>query len=81
MTAARCKSCGAGIFWCKTENEGRNIPVDAQQAFGGNINILPGGVARVGNTGSGIFVSHFATCPNARAHRRKRSSSHEERQP
>lgn len=77
MTNVKCKSCGALMFWARTEKDDKNIPVDAQQSLTGNITLLPGGIARVGKPGSGPFTSHFATCPNAGAHRKPKAPTHE----
>lgn len=72
-----CKSCGAEIIWAKTSVEDRNIPIDAQQVMGGNISLdVTGTIATVGANGSGSYQSHFASCPNAKSHRRKRGGAH-----
>ncbi len=53
----RCKSCGAEIVYLTT-NKGNMIPVDAASV----------------EQADEVFeytkhISHFATCPNAKAHR------------
>lgn len=58
--ANTCRSCGAEIVWLKTA-AGKNMPVDAETF----------------ETGDELFdikrhTSHFATCPNAAAHRSQR---------
>jgi hypothetical protein len=71
---AHCSSCGARITWATTEN-GKKIPIDAQKDLTGNIQLeLRDGVltAIVGKNGTGHYVSHFATCPNAKSHRKPR---------
>lgn len=56
---ARCRSCEAVIFWKKTKN-GKPIPCDP----------APDGTEPVGDVfNSTHMTSHFATCPNAGAHR------------
>ena len=74
-----CRSCGAPIKWARTP-KGRRIPLDPDPVPDGNI-VLRGGVAHVDGPAAGGFfddgageryVSHFATCPNARSHRRPR---------
>ena len=55
---SQCRSCGAEIFWLKTVN-GKNMPVNP-------LEVLPD---------DSLFdhkrhISHFATCPSAKAHRR-----------
>lgn len=75
---SRCKSCGAPIYWVKTE-AGKNMPVDAKPVADGNI-IFVGQVAFVIKQGHGPvvdqprYVSHFVTCKNAATHRRKKKA-------
>lgn len=64
----KCKSCGANIFWAKTE-KGKNMPIDAQKSLCGNIQIGEDGVAVV--TGAGPYTSHFQTCPQKKQWRKK----------
>ena len=56
----RCRSCNARIIWLKTE-AGANMPVDADTVERDQETFDPK-----------EHVSHFATCPNANAHRRPR---------
>jgi hypothetical protein len=56
----RCRSCNAKIIWFKTES-GKNMPVDADTVEAAD-DVLD--LKR--------HKSHFATCPNANAHRRQR---------
>ena len=70
--SAKCSSCGAAIVWAKT-TKGKRMPVDAEPAAGGNINLDGFGVARYVPAGKGHYKSHFATCPNSAAHRKGRS--------
>jgi hypothetical protein len=70
-----CRTCGAPIIWAVTQN-GRRMPLDADPVAS------PRGWFTIeGATASGddlavavpsrpIFVSHFATCPQAAEHRR-----------
>lgn len=70
-----CKSCGAKIFWRVTKN-GKPIPLDAEPSGIGNL-IEDGHAARhpelfdlpLGDRP--LYTSHFATCPNAKEHRKK----------
>ncbi len=55
----RC-DCGAKIIWFKTAT-GKNMPVDADTVEVGDEEL---DLSR--------HVSHFANCPNAAKHRRKR---------
>ena len=63
-----CKSCQAKITWAKSVN-GKPMPLD----FPGEKRIVvdEDGVAHVLDT----FVSHFATCPFAAAHRKPKGES------
>lgn len=59
-----CRSCKAPIFWTMTEDRKR-MPMDAKPVpgmFAVNAHDLA--------TKANVFQSHFATCPNADAHRR-----------
>lgn len=75
----KCRSCGAGVLWVRTE-AGHAMPVDSAPTRGGTIEVINGS-ARVlspieaaivkGDAGM-LYVSHFATCPHAAAHRKKK---------
>jgi hypothetical protein len=86
-----CHSCGASIFWAKTES-GKAMPVDAKPSPKGTLVLrYP---EHVGDTvvldddepatminankaeapdGEPRFASHFATCPQAAAHRKPKA--------
>jgi hypothetical protein len=70
---SRCRSCGAEIVWAMHEFTRRRMPLDAEPIEAGNV-ALEDGVARVLRPNSPYqgprYVSHFATCPNAKEHRR-----------
>lgn len=72
---SRCKSCQAEIKWARTA-AGKNIPLDiGVVTSGGNVRHTgewagPFMVVEVVAVGEGDRVSHFATCPNAKEHRR-----------
>jgi hypothetical protein len=75
---SKCSSCGSEIIWAKTEN-GKAMPLDAAPVDPTKVDgtcLLIDGVARFGAidapTREPRYVSHFATCPNAAKHRRKR---------
>jgi len=64
------------VLWCKTRT-GKAIPVDAQPRTDGtgNIQLVNHGshlAALVGAAGSGEYVAHFVTCPEANGHRKER---------
>ena len=78
-----CRSCGARIVWV-VSSRGKPMPIDAEPSANGNLflshPIVPGqSVARVvtGRTREALracgeaFISHHATCPQARQWRRK----------
>ena len=75
-TPARCRSCGAPIFFALS-TKGRRVPIDYQEVPGGNLCVacdgegLPRAVVVAGGRGS--YVSHFATCPDAAQHRGARA--------
>ena len=74
MSMGRCKSCGAQIEWVLTV-KGHNMPLDVTPIAGGNIKILDNGRAQVVDTHPDVIrsVSHFTTCPEANAHRRRKT--------
>lgn len=71
-----CASCGANIRWVKTEY-GKAMPIDFDPSPRGNIAIIDG-LAVVDGKAVRLddkrprYTSHFATCPNASAHRKRR---------
>jgi hypothetical protein len=77
MNLGRCKSCHRQVRWVKTA-EGRNMPLDVHPTPDGSILLLTNGRSRVvpeadrAQCVAPLFKSHFATCPNAGAHRSHR---------
>lgn len=74
LPAARCRTCGAAIFWVDTET-GKKMPVDAEPVDHGNIIFLEKAahVLKADETppeGARRYTSHFATCKDAKFHRR-----------
>lgn len=69
-----CKSCGAQIRWVKMAGSGKSMPLDDVPGPQGTVAVEQGvghvlkGLAIVEYEGP-LFVSHFATCPNAKEHR------------
>lgn len=73
-----CRGCGRPIRWARTES-GSRMPLDLDPTRDGTIVVIDDS-ARVlspieaaivkGATGV-LFVSHFATCPDAGAFRKK----------
>lgn len=75
--SARCSTCGAPILWAKTA-KGKPMPLDAEPRDDGNV-VLERGVAivigpleHVTRRTEPLFVSHLATCPQAKDHRKGR---------
>ena len=75
-----CRSCGASIMWCATPS-GKSMPVDAEPSDRGNMVVENGRVTAVvasdaveemRSHGYKLHTSHFATCSNAKQHRRSR---------
>lgn len=64
-----CRSCEAPIEWAVTNN-GRRIPLDIAAGDKPNI-VIDAGVAYAVPPGKGDRTSHFVTCPNSAAHRRR----------
>jgi hypothetical protein len=76
----RCRSCKKPIIWAITEKN-RRIPLDPEPVADGNILLTPRGnfLAPLATVRFAVqldnplrYKSHFATCPNAAQHRRKR---------
>lgn len=78
---AACRSCHAPIWWATVDNTGGLMPVDDKPTPDGNLAVRrdPNGdlYARVITDAAPLRdgerrgTSHFATCPNAGAHRRR----------
>lgn len=78
---ARCKTCQAPVVW-GTLPSGKRMPVDPEPVAGGNVVVVSGNdgpelqvlnrdqVQKRRNLGLRARTSHFATCPQAKAHRR-----------
>lgn len=77
----RCGSCGAEIHWITGAN-GKRHPVDAERVYiaagpTDTVIVLDNGTTARGHRvgpGPGVragYISHFATCPNAKTHRRR----------
>ncbi|MEM6988893.1 MAG: hypothetical protein AAF721_00305 [Myxococcota bacterium] len=78
-----CKSCKAPITWAITD-KGRSIPIDAKPVENGNLvlvredgpaemrgqKLLRARAPGLFDAGAPRYVSHFATCPNSKEHRK-----------
>lgn len=77
---SECRLCGAPVFWARTEATGNLMPLDWLASERGNIVINDDGRAVVIKGDlfddkailGDRYKSHFATCPNASKHRRKK---------
>jgi hypothetical protein len=82
---AECKSCRANVRWVTLQPSGKRNPIDPSPAPTGNIKLVgvndwtQEAVVLSGLTldqaranGTPLYLSHFATCPNAKQHRAKR---------
>ena len=78
-----CRSCGDRIIFAKTKRN-KSIPLDAEpNATRGNVYVTGEGALmratvlddalaqRFREDGKLLYLAHFATCPNAGAHRRR----------
>lgn len=79
---SNCRSCGARIRWIRTVG-GKAMPCNAElirfnRGGGPETFVTPEGkVERGKRDREGVitgYISHFATCPNANQHRRRRTS-------
>ena len=74
-----CNSCGAPVEWYKTES-GKSMPIDFAPDPAGNLILVGGPDARLHMLAAdetpppdtNRYRSHFATCPHAAEHRRRR---------
>jgi len=74
----QCRSCGKEIIWVRTAATGALMPLDPDPAPDGNV-VLVDGKAHVmsGELFDPVlegsrYKSHFATCPNAAKHRKRK---------
>ena len=82
MTKGKCRSCGAPVLWVPSATSRATVILDAEPVEGGNV-ILLDGKARViptdlfeesltGPLPAERYLSHFATCPQASKHRKRK---------
>lgn len=84
--AGQCRSCPARFQWALTEAKGKRTPIDPEPSPEGTIRLrargnelLPYAIVLRGDeldearaAGENLYLTHFATCPNAARHRRAR---------
>lgn len=79
-----CDSCGAPVVFAKLVGPGRHRanPIDAAPSTTGNIRLYDDqryavvpkdDLAAYRQSGVQLHTSHFATCPNAAAHRKPKA--------
>ena len=85
----KCSTCGSPIEWARFAKSRKPVPLDVGLVDDGNLELVDRAhdgvpVVRVlrrvelelaREDGRRLLRAHFATCPNADAHRRPRSSS------
>jgi hypothetical protein len=62
--ANQCKSCGAPIIWAQVKDSGKAIPLDEKTEM--RFILVDTGIVELRHT----FQTHFASCPNAKQHRK-----------
>jgi hypothetical protein len=81
MVTARCRTCHAPVEWAQTLKARKWIPLDPGLAEDGNLEIAHRAsngtpivrlVPLAERDGLELRRTHYATCPNADAHRRPR---------
>jgi len=68
----KCTSCGADIYWVVMYPSGKRMPLDVKPVAGlikVEIGVPDTGHMR-GQDDELLYLSHFATCPNAAHHRK-----------
>lgn len=76
---AKCSTCDALIRWAVFSASGKRVPLDFEPSPRGNL-VVTGQrndgtplIAIAGaNPGPMLYMNHFATCPQADQHRRKK---------
>jgi hypothetical protein len=80
---ASCRSCNGAVIWTTNVQTGKRMPVNPTPRLGGNVvlttgndgpeaRVLPPSEAKEREArGMELYVSHFATCPNATSWRRR----------
>lgn len=83
MNVEICKSCSAQIVWAQNPRTLKLMPIDAEPVKSGNIRLTERGQglptaevvkADLAFGRTDLRLSHFATCPHAASHRRKRGA-------
>lgn len=83
-----CSTCGKRIIWCRTEL-GKKMPIDPEPTPDGNLVLVGGELLptvrsasrNVYQPGQALYKSHFATCKEIAAHRKRRGFRNKESLP
>lgn len=76
-----CRDCGAEMLWAKWKDSGKGIPLDAEPTAKGDLVLHDDGTVEklkgleldaARERGDELFLTHFATCPNADSFRKGR---------
>ena len=77
---ATCRSCSALVLWVEWPSSGKKMPIDVSKYDDGSVvvNMVGGEYGKLTvekydaarHEGRNRYKSHFATCPNASAHRK-----------
>jgi hypothetical protein len=74
LKPAKCRSCKAPIVWATFSTTGKRAPFDAEPTEEGEYAISAVGGEPVAvfapENPDARYVSHFATCPDAKKHRK-----------
>ena len=71
MSEGKCRSCQALVLWITLEPRNKPHPVNPVPVEGGSIRVTLEGGKRIGRVlpygarEGKLYVSHFATCPDA----------------
>ena len=67
-----CRTCGAPIIWAEHADTGKRMPLDEAEVTTGVRFVIgiPLGLAYAATGTTPGHESHFATCPDAKQHRR-----------
>ena len=68
---ARCSTCSAPVIWARTLKGSRNI-FDAEPVDDGEWSIIDGIAIHARRDGMPTYRPHWATCPQADQHRKKK---------
>ena len=78
MEEATCRSCGAPIYWVRTQATDSLMPLDVVATENGNILLVDGkavvlrGDLFEQSLPDGLrYQSHYVSCPNAQNHRKR----------